>query len=130
MPTPSLIFELNDSTLTKYRGRKKHLDTFPLGIEGIGTWVFYGRKSLESIVLPQGLKTIGPFAFMDCTNLKRLVISPTNEEVLGILLCDCRIIEKVGPKVRRSRAKDKRDGKLVLNLDTWRYLRKKELTTR
>ena len=118
MPIPSLIFELNDSPLTKYRGRKKHLDTFPLGIEGIGTWVFYGRKSLESIVLPQGLKTISPFAFMDCTNLKRLVISPTNKEVLGILLCDCRKIEKVGPKVRRSRAKDKRGGKLVLDLDT------------
>ena len=59
------------------------MDTFPPGIEGIGTCVFYGRQSLESIVLPQGLKTIGPFAFMDCTNLKRLVISPTNEEVLG-----------------------------------------------
>ncbi|MBR6346890.1 MAG: leucine-rich repeat protein [Bacteroidales bacterium] len=50
---------------------------------------------MESIVLPQGLKSIEGFAFMDCTNLKRLVISPTNEEILGILLCECRKIEKV-----------------------------------
>ena len=33
-------------------------------------------------------------------------------------------------KLVRLWAKDKRDGKLVLNLDTWRYLRKTELTTR
>ena len=179
--TPSLIFELNGTTLTKCRGRKKHLDTFSPGIEGIGSWVFSGRESLESIVLPQGLKNIGSFAFMDCpnlksitipeavssiglyafagcesletlvipghlkfigvgifdgcTNLKKLVVPPTDEDLLGILLCECRKIEKVeftdgsevnmdairkrAAKVRRARAKEKRDGEFVLDREEW-----------
>lgn len=188
MPTAS-IFECEGTTLTKYRGRRKHLDTFPPGIETIGSWVFYGRKSLESIVLPQGLKTIEGFAFMDCPNLKtivipdtvskiwmyafagcesletlvipgsvktigvcmfdgcinlkRLVFPPFDDEILGILLCECKKIEKVvftdgsvanleaikkkGAKVRRARAKEIRDGELVLDLEAWRYLRRREL---
>ena len=188
--TTSLIFECEGTTLTKYRGRRKHLDTFPPGIDTIGNWVFSGSKSLESIVLPQGLKTIGFFTFMGCTNLKsivipdtvsylgmyalagcesletivipghlkyygvgvfdgctnlkRLVISPIDEDVLGILLCECRKIEKVefndgtevnleaikkkGAQVRRVRAKSKREGKLDLDWEAWRYLRRRELS--
>lgn len=180
MPTTS-IFDCSDTTLTKYRGRRKHLDEFPSGIDTIGKMAFFGKKSLESVVLPQGLTTIGHFSFMDCLNLKSIVIPPTvssigmfafagceslesivipdhlehigvgildgcinlksvclpscTKDIAGILLCDCKKLEKVefgdgtqanletikkkGAKVRRVRAKDIRDGKLVLDKDAW-----------
>ena len=51
--------------------------------------------NLKSIVIPGHLKFIGVGMFDGCTNLKRLVIPPTDEDLLGILLCECRKIEKV-----------------------------------
>ncbi len=79
------IFECEGTTLTKYRGRRKHLDTFPPGIEGFGNEAFYGRKSLESIVLPQGLIIIHPFALMDCIHLKSKVIPDSVSPTYGCM---------------------------------------------
>ena len=93
--TTSLIFECEGTTLTKYRGRRKHLDTFPPGIDTIGNWVFSGRKSLESIVLPQGLKTIGFFTFMGCTNLKSIVIPDTVSYLGMYALAGCESLETI-----------------------------------
>lgn len=91
--TTTSIFECEGTTLTKYRGRRKHLDTFPPDIETIGSWVFYGRRSLESIVLPQGLKTIEGFAFMDCTNLKTIVIPDTVTRIWIYAFAGCESLE-------------------------------------
>ncbi len=143
MPT-SPIFVCEGTTLTKYRGRRKHV-TIPQGIKTIANGVFLGRKSVETITLPDSVSSIEWFAFAGCesletlvipghlkfigvgifdgcTNLKSLVLPPTDEEILGILLCECRKIEKVefndgsqvnldairkkAAKVRRDRAKD------------------------
>lgn len=116
----------------------------PDTVSKIWMYAFAGCESLETIVIPGHLKTIGVCMFDGCTNLKRLVFPPTDDEILGILLCECRKIEKVefndgsevnleaikkkGASVRRVRAKDKRDGKLDLDWEAWRYLRRRELS--
>ncbi len=44
----------------------------PEGIETIGAYAFAGLKSLEEVVLPKSLTKIGLGAFMGCTNLKTI----------------------------------------------------------
>lgn len=161
--TTSPIFVCEGTTLKRYRGRRKHV-IVPQGTETIANGVFFRRKSVETITLPATVSSIGLYAFAGCeslesivilghlkfigvglfdgcTNLKRLVFPPTDEELLGILLCECRKIEKVeftdgteadletiknkGAQVRRARAKDKRDGELVLDKEAREYIRKK-----
>lgn len=94
MPTTS-IFDCTGSTLTKYRGRRKHLADFPSGIDTIGSCLFFERKSLESVVLPQGLTTIGTFSFMNCTNLKSIVIPPTVTAIGMLAFAGCESLESI-----------------------------------
>lgn len=105
--------------------------TLPDTVSTIGLFAFAGCENLETIVIPGHLRFSGIGIFDGCINLKRLVFPPTDEELLGILLCECRKIETVefndgreanldaikkkGAKVRRARAKDKRDGKSVVD---------------
>ena len=41
---------------------------------GIDGWTFSGMTNLEEVVLPKSLKLIGPYVFLDCKNLKHVVI--------------------------------------------------------
>ena len=43
-------------------------------IENSYTGVFQGCTSLKSVILPQGLASIGEKAFMDCTSLESITI--------------------------------------------------------
>ena len=113
----------------------------PDSVSSIGLFAFAGCENLETIVIPGHLKFIGVGMFDGCTNLKRLVFPPTDEEIMGILLCECRKIEKVefndgteanldaikkkGVQVRRNRAKSKKEGKLDLDWESWMDIRKK-----
>ena len=113
----------------------------PDTVSSIGLFAFAGCENLETIVIPGHLQFIGVGIFDGCTNLKRLVFPPTGEGVLGILLCECRKIEKVefndgsqvnldaikkkGASVRRARAKSKKEGKLDLDWESWMDIRKK-----
>lgn len=116
--------------------------TLPDSVSSIGLFAFAGCENLETIVIPGHLKFIGVGMFDGCTNLKSLVFPPTDEEILGILLCECRKIEKVefndgslvnldairkkGAKVRRARAKEKKEEELVLDREFYgKYLKKK-----
>lgn len=105
---------------------RKSVETIvlPDTVSSIGLFAFAGCENLETIVIPGHLKFIGVGIFDGCTKLKSLVFPPTDEEIMGILLCECRKIEKVefndgrvanleaikkkGAQVRRNRAKDLR----------------------
>ena len=43
--------------------------TIPDGVKSIGKYAFYGYSSLKSISFPSSIRSIGEFAFSDCTNL-------------------------------------------------------------
>ena len=139
---------------------KKSLESvvLPQGITTIGHFSFMNCTNLKSIVIPPTVSSIGMFAFAGCESLESIVIpdlhfigvgivdgcynlktacfpASYSEEELGILLCDCRKLEKVeldngkeanleaikkkGAKVRRLRAKDIKDGKFVLDKEAW-----------
>ena len=43
-------------------------------VETIASYAFYKRQGLQRMILPDGLKRIGPLAFYECTGLKELYI--------------------------------------------------------
>lgn len=48
--------------------------TLPNGLTSIGTYAFHGCTCLESIDIPQSVVIIGASAFEDCNTLKKIDI--------------------------------------------------------
>ena len=44
-------------------------------VEKLGDYLFYGRESLEEIVIPESVSAIGGHAFQECINLRNVVFS-------------------------------------------------------
>ncbi|MCF0115771.1 MAG: leucine-rich repeat protein, partial [Erysipelotrichaceae bacterium] len=65
------------------------------GITSIGNNYFNGLTQMESITIPNTVKSIGDFAFLRCENLKALVI-PSGVTVINRNLCNgCSKLESV-----------------------------------
>ena len=85
-------FIIKNGVLTKYVGPGGDVvvpegvteigeDAFAV-VEQIGTYSFYtANRSLRSISLPEGLKTIGSNAFRDCLYLAKIVFPDTISEI-------------------------------------------------
>lgn len=73
-------FEINGTTLVKYYG-VGGVVTVPDGITEIGEYAFCG-SAVSKIILPETLKEIRSYAFMDCYKLKEITLpaSLTNLE--------------------------------------------------
>ena len=48
--------------------------TLPDGLESIGSYAFYDCTSLTAVTLPAGLESIGDYAFYDCTSLTAVTL--------------------------------------------------------
>ena len=59
--------------LEPYRGTITHV-TIPEGVTTIGVYAFQGCTGLTHITFPDGLTTIGNYAFHDCTGLQYIII--------------------------------------------------------
>lgn len=51
----------------------------PQGLESIGDYAFLGCKNLTSVVIPEGVKYLGGTAFAQCSNLTSITIPSTIE---------------------------------------------------
>ena len=51
--------------------------TIPDGVTTIGEWAFLECRNLTSVTIPAGVTTIGVKAFMDCRNLTSVTIPPS-----------------------------------------------------
>lgn len=65
----------------------------PDSVVEIGSFAFSNCRDLKTVKLPEGLKTIGPYAFKD-TQIKELHIPSTITELKEGLTC-CRSLERV-----------------------------------
>ena len=53
-------------------------------ITSIGSYAFQGRTELTSIIMPESVKLIGVYAFMDCTGLIGELVLPSSLTSIGI----------------------------------------------
>ena len=75
-------FEIDeDGELTRYRGFDKNV-VIPNGVKGIGSYAFYEDTIMESVSIPGSVTYIDSYAFSWCTGLKSITI-PDSVTVLG-----------------------------------------------
>ena len=73
-----IMFSYDKKTLVKYNNTLPHQEyTIPDGVTTIGEWAFLECRNLTSVTIPAGVTTIGVKAFMDCRNLTSVTIPPS-----------------------------------------------------
>ena len=67
----------------------------PEGIREIGAFAFYNRGEIDTIQFPSTLKKIGAFAFSDCTNLEALDFPNTLDWIGDYAFYECSGVKEV-----------------------------------
>ena len=79
--SPLSDFEIENGVVTKYKGKGGDV-VIPDGVNSIGDWAFTDCKSLTSITIPYGVTVIEWNAFNGCTGLKSVII-PSSVTSIG-----------------------------------------------
>ena len=69
--------------------------TIPAGVERINDSLAYKNTDLKELVLPEGVKFIGKFAFSDCVNLEKVVLPNSVETISESAFKGCSKLSKV-----------------------------------
>ncbi len=67
----------------------------PEGIREIGAFAFYNRREIDTIQFPSTLKKVGAFAFSDCTNLEALDFPNTLDWIGDYAFYECSGVKEV-----------------------------------
>ena len=86
-----VLFNKDKTKLVKYpSGKSCSSYTIPNGVISIGNYAFYDSTSLDGVIIPNTVVTIGKYAFQSCPSLKSIII-PGNVSDIGdnaFALCD------------------------------------------
>lgn len=66
-------FVIEDDVLVRYDGNEEEV-VIPEGVTTIGGWAFEGNATMKKVTIPDGVTTINISAFERCTNLTSIVI--------------------------------------------------------
>ena len=66
-------FIIENGVLTKYVGKGGNV-VIPDGVTSIGNWAFSRSTNLNSIVMPNSVTSIGEYAFYYCESLTTITI--------------------------------------------------------
>ena len=69
--------------------------SFPRYQRSVATAQFMANQTLEEIILPEGCKEIGRWAFGECTNLKSVVLPNSLEKVGDFAFSGCRNLKSI-----------------------------------
>jgi len=88
-------FEIDeDGELTRYRGFAKNV-VIPNGVKGIGDYAFSNATLVESVSIPYSITYIESSAFYNCTGLKSITIPDSVTEIGGCAFSDCESLANV-----------------------------------
>jgi len=86
-------FELEKSKIKKCYSRDAIID-IPFGIEEIGDYAFPGSNA-NAIIIPDSVKSIGKYAFVDCKNIVSIVIPNGISVIPKNAFTNCEKLESV-----------------------------------
>ncbi len=92
--------------ITGYEGKIRDLvvpdniDGFP--VEAIGNHSFSGRDDIESVTIPESVKTLFGFAFHNCKNLKKITLFDSIQDYYDGVCRQCDNLEEVEITVNNS----------------------------
>ena len=85
--------------VTKYTGKEK-IVTVPKEINGhqvneIGMYTFAENKSIEKVVIPEGVKQIGIYAFAGCSRLETLILPKSLRKICYRAFLNCPSFKEI-----------------------------------
>ena len=84
-----VLFSKDGSTLVAYPPKKETTSyTIPDGVTSIGNYAFSGCSSLTSVVIGNGVTSIGDYAFSGCSGLTSITYLGINEPEYGSYVFD------------------------------------------
>ena len=86
--TDNKDFVIEDDIFVKYNGRDSKV-VIPEGIKAIGPCAFWDNQSIEEVVLPNSLISLGGDTFYNCKNLKKVIIPSKVEEIANNPFAGC-----------------------------------------
>ena len=76
-----MLLSSDGTQVIAYWGENSEV-TIPEGVQSIGDWAFCDCSSLSSLTLPSSLQSIGDYAFYDCNSLTSLTL-PSSLQSIG-----------------------------------------------
>ena len=73
----------------------KKIVILPNSVKSIGDWAFYNCTSLKSIEIPNSVKSIGDRAFYSCTSLKNVEIPESVKSIGSGAFFNCRSLKSI-----------------------------------
>lgn len=86
-------FYIENKILKKYKGKEKEA-VIPEGVISIGDWAFYDCKSLTSVIIPEGVRHIGYRAFYNCSNIASITIPRGVKSIYNEAFKGCKKMTK------------------------------------
>ena len=87
-------FVIENGVLKKYQGQGGDV-VIPEGVTSIGVWAFKDCSSLTSVVIPNGVTSIGDSAFFNCSSLASVVIPEGVTSIGADAFWGCRSLTSV-----------------------------------
>ena len=87
-------FEIENGVLKKYHGEGGNV-IIPDGVKSIGNYAFNYCSSLASVIIPESVTSIGDYAFRNCSSLSSVTIPGSVASMGNGVFSDCKKMKSV-----------------------------------